>query len=177
MQSSIPNIISLARLLSTPILILLIIQQEFVLAVTLFAAAAVSDALDGLLARLFKSRTMLGAYLDPIADKALLIGVYWTLGYKGYIDLWVVIIVIFRDILIIGGILLLFLFKKNIHMAPLLISKINTTAQLIFVGYVLFALAFNFYDNLIVYFGYFVAITTILSGGSYVRIWLKQIQG
>ena len=166
-----PNIITLTRLLSVPIIISLILSHQLFLALVLFTLAGLSDALDGFLARVFKSRTTLGAYLDPIADKALLVGVYAALGHTGLVQLWVVVLVVFRDLLIIGGILLLFLFKSPIEMKPLMISKINTVVQL---GFAFFVLAQGelLFDipHLTLYFGYLVALTTVLSGIIYVRL-------
>lgn len=168
---NIPNIISLARLLSVPLIVSLILSYQLELALVFFTLAGLSDALDGFLARVFKARTTLGAYLDPIADKALLVGAFAALGHAGLIELWVVVLVIFRDVLIIGGILLLFLFKLTFKMKPLMISKVNTVTQL---SYILFILgngaAFLSMPFLNHYFGYLVALTTVLSGVSYVRL-------
>lgn len=171
---NLPNMISLARLLSVPLIVSLILSDQLMAAFLVFTLAGLSDALDGFLARIFKSRTVLGAYLDPLADKTLLVGVYAALGHTGLIELWVVILVVFRDVVIIGGILLLFLFKSPIEMKPLMISKINTVVQL---GYALFILSQG--DVLLgiphfsQYFGYVVALTTVLSGVSYVSLGFK----
>jgi cardiolipin synthase (CMP-forming) len=171
---NLPNIISLARLLSVPLIVSLILSHQLIAAFLFFTVAGLSDALDGFLARIFKARTTLGAYLDPLADKALLVGVFSALGQIGLIELWVVILVVFRDVLIIGGILLLFLFKSTIEMKPLMISKINTVVQLI---YALFVLSqgesFLGIPDLNLYFGYLVVLTTVLSGVSYVKLGLK----
>jgi cardiolipin synthase len=134
---NLPNIISLARLLSVPLIVSLILSYQLMAAFIFFTIASLSDALDGFLARIFKSRTTLGAYLDPIADKALLVGVFAALGQAGLVDLWVVVLVIFRDVLIIGGIILLFLFKSHVEMKPLIISKINTVVQLTYALFIL----------------------------------------
>ncbi len=171
---NLPNIISLARLLSVPLIVCLILSNQLMAAFILFTVAGLSDALDGFLARICKSRTTLGAYLDPIADKALLVGVFAALGFTGLIEVWVVVLVVFRDVLIIGGILLLFLFKHTIEMKPLMISKINTVVQLL---YALFVLGqgehFLNIPHLNIYFGYLVALTTVLSGVSYVKVGLN----
>jgi len=173
---NLPNVISLGRLLSVPILVWLILTRQMFPALVVFGVAGLSDALDGFLARAFKARTQLGAYLDPLADKALLMGVFLALGARGYIDLWVVILVISRDILIVGGILLLFVMRKLTEMQPLMISKVNTTTQLLFILYILTHVNFGLGSEMIsTYFGYVVAITTILSGGAYVKIWMNKI--
>jgi len=171
---SLPNLITLARLLSVPLIVSLILSYQLVAAFIFFTIAGLSDALDGFLARIFKSRTTLGAYLDPIADKALLVGVFAALGHTGLAETWVVVLVIFRDVLIVGGIILLFLFKNNVEMKPLMISKINTVVQLI---YALFILAqvdsFFSIPFLSVFLGYLVVFTTVLSGVIYVRLAFK----
>jgi cardiolipin synthase len=171
---NLPNLITLMRLLSVPLIVSLILSHQLFLALVIFTLAGISDALDGFLARVFKSRTTLGAYLDPIADKALLVGVYVALGQTGLVDLWVVVLVVFRDVLIIGGILLLFVFHSSIEMKPHMISKINTVVQL---GFALFVLAQGEallgIPHLTQVIGYGVALTTVLSGIIYVRIGFK----
>jgi len=172
---NLPNLISLSRLLSVPLIVSLILSYQLTAAFIFFSIAGLSDALDGFLARVFKSRTNLGAYLDPIADKALLVGVFAALGRIGLIESWVVILVVFRDVLIIGGILLLFLFKNTVEMKPLIISKMNTVIQLMYALYVL-GQGDVILDApyLSLYFGYLVALTTVLSGISYVKLGLKH---
>lgn len=171
---SLPNLITLARLLSVPLIVSLILSHQLVAAFIFFTIAGLSDALDGFLARIFKSRTTLGAYLDPIADKALLVGVFAALGHTGLAEIWVVVLVVFRDALIVGGIILLFLFKNNVEMKPLMISKINTVVQLIYALFIL-AQGDSYFDNssLSIWLGYLVAFTTVLSGVIYVRLALK----
>ena len=103
----------------------------------MFVIAGISDALDGYLAKQNNQTTQLGAILDPMADKTLLVGVYITLGLHGSLPNWVVVLVVFRDLLIIGGILILFLVRLDVKMQPLLISKINTASQLALAAIVL----------------------------------------
>ena len=134
---SIPNIISLGRLLSVPLAVWLILVGELGWAFWLFVASGLSDAIDGFIARAFRSRTALGGYLDPIADKALLVSVYLALGHAGYLPVWLVILVVFRDILIVGGVLLLYTLKESFAMQPSFISKVNTTMQIVLAALVL----------------------------------------
>lgn len=176
MLMNLPNFITIGRLICVPILVWMILTQQMVPALILFAVAGLSDALDGFLARALKNRTQLGAYLDPIADKALLVGVFLALGIRGHVDSWVVIIVVFRDIMIIGGIMLIFLMRKPLEITPLMISKINTTVQLLFLLYTLFYLSFGLGSpEISTAFGYMVALTTVLSGGAYVKLLLEKI--
>ena len=104
-----PNVISLGRLLSVPLTVWVILQGYFVVAFGIFVAAGVSDAVDGFLAKRFGMETELGRYLDPLADKALLVAVFITLGQMGYLPVWLVILVVSRDVLIIGGVLLTYI--------------------------------------------------------------------
>lgn len=176
MLVNLPNLITMGRLISVPIVVWMILTKQMTPALILFAIAGVSDALDGFLARAFKSRTQLGAYLDPIADKALLVGTFLALGVRGHIELWVVILVIFRDIMIVGGILLLFLMRKPTEMNPLMISKINTVAQLLFLFYIMCFLSLGWgSEQISTILGYIIAITTVLSGGAYVKLLLEKI--
>jgi cardiolipin synthase len=173
---NLPNLISLARLLCVPFIISLILSHQLYLALILFTIAGVSDALDGFLARVFKSRTTLGAYLDPIADKVLIFGVYAALGKIGLIETWVMLLVIFRDIIIVGGILFLIVVNLSIEMKPNMMSKLNTVVQLVYAIFILsqadslFGISF-----LNQYLGYIVAITTMISGIIYVRLWFRYI--
>lgn len=173
---NLPNLITLGRLFSVPLIVSLILSHQLTAALILFILAGLSDALDGFLARFFKCRTTLGSYLDPLADKALLVGVYTTLGHIGLIELWVVVLVVFRDVVIIGGILLLFLFKSPIQMNPLMISKINTGFQLVYAFFVLAqGESLLGMSGISLYLGYIVALTTVISGVSYVILGLKYL--
>ena len=97
---NIPNLITLCRLAAVPLVIWLILDDDMMIAFWIFFAAALSDAADGIIAKHFDMETVFGAFLDPIADKALLVGVYLTLGNEGLLPTWLVILVVFRDILI-----------------------------------------------------------------------------
>ncbi|MBA4750327.1 MAG: CDP-alcohol phosphatidyltransferase family protein [Alphaproteobacteria bacterium] len=173
-----PNLISMARLLSVPVLIWLLLSRHLVAAFWVFCGAGASDFLDGLLARLLKERTELGAYLDPLADKALLVGTFVTLGVLGFIPLWLVIMVVSRDVLIIAGSLLMILFDKPLRVEPLFISKINTTVQILLVCVLLGLAALDrsyplFCEGLF----WLAGVTTLLSGASYVKLWLQMMGG
>ena len=175
---NLPNFISLARLLSVPVIINLILSHEMVASFWVFLAASLSDALDGYFARKLKIRTELGSFLDPIADKALLMSVYLSLGIVGYISTWLVTLVIFRDLLIVGGTVLLFIFQKPVLMNPITSSKINTLFQILFVSFLLGGEAFGFFSSatpLMKVFEYLVGLTTLLSGTFYVKLWLERI--
>ena len=175
---NLPNLITFGRLLSVPVAVYLIIQSAHLAAFILFILASISDALDGYLAKHNNQTTQLGAILDPMADKTLLVGVYVTLGLQGNLPNWLVVIVVFRDLLIIGGIMILFLVRLEVKMRPLLISKINTAAQLALAASVLAKLGFQIeIDGLIHVAIYLVAATTVISGASYMVSWTRQMAG
>lgn len=171
--TALPNLISLARLLAVPLAIWLILQDRYGLAFWVFAAAGVSDALDGFIAKQFNLRTVLGGFLDPLADKALLMSVYVALGYRGQVETWLVILIVSRDILIIGGAILYQTMTQSLTMQPLLISKINTGAQIALAALLLAKLGLDVSTDygVVAAASLFVAATTILSGAAYIAIW------
>ena len=132
-----PSALTLARLCAVPLTVWLILTGSFAPAFWVFVAAGVTDALDGALARWFDARTTIGGYLDPIADKALLVSVYIALAAQGLVPVWLAILVVFRDLLIVGGVLLSHTLGQPMMMAPLAISRLNTVAQIAFAGLVL----------------------------------------
>ena len=173
---NIPNMISLARLLAVPFTVWLILHGSLRTAFWIFVCAGVSDALDGFIAKRFNLRTEIGGYLDPIADKALLVSVFVTLGQAGYLDSWLVILVVFRDALIVLGVLLHQLLFERFTIQPLVSSKINTTAQFVLAA---LALGLDGYGveaaREITALSYVVALTTLWSGTSYLVIWSRRM--
>ena len=173
---SIPNIISMARLLSVPIVVYLILQSYYDWAFWLFVVAGFSDALYGFIAKNMGQETALGSYLDPLADKALLVGVYVTLGHQALIDDLVVVLVVFRDVLIIGGAFLLVVFRQQNGIRPELVSKLNTVALIFLVTLVLAEAGLDFAGGWFsLYTSYFVIATTLASGGWYMVAWGRQM--
>ena len=133
----IPNILSFARLLSVPVAIMLMLDGNFTACFWIFVAAGVTDAVDGWFAKTFDARTQFGAFLDPLADKALVVSTYLMLGWLGHIPGWLVVLVVFRDVLIIGGAMVAYLMLGDFHSRPLAISKLNTAVQIALVAAVL----------------------------------------
>jgi cardiolipin synthase len=171
---NIPNFISLARLLLVPLEIWLILGGLYGLAFWILVAAGISDALDGFIAKRFDRRTQLGALLDPVADKAMLVSVYITLGVAHQLEAWLVILVVFRDVLIVGGYLLIQAFTVPKHYDPLYISKLNTGFQITLVGFVLARLGLGGvagWPDLVLSLA--VAATTAVSGMSYLVRWAR----
>ena len=169
---NLPNAISLGRILIVPLSIWLILLDAMMPAFWLVVAAAISDGIDGLIAKKFDSVTVLGGFLDPIADKVLLISIFITLGVDQYIPSWLVILVVFRDLLLIGGAMLYHTITQALTMEPMVVSKINTASQLIFIILILGELAFSLSINALKEIGIIiVALTTFISGFLYVWKW------
>jgi cardiolipin synthase (CMP-forming) len=173
---SIPNLITLGRILLVPVVVYAIASGELDFAFILFAVAAVSDAVDGFLAKRFGMQTELGAYLDPLADKVLIVSIYLTLGITGIIPRWIVILVVSRDIMIVGAILLSWLVDKPVAVKPLMVSKLNTAAQIIYAGLVLAISGFNLEAGWLLRVAMaLVAALTLLSIAFYVGEWIRHM--
>jgi cardiolipin synthase (CMP-forming) len=175
---NLPNLITLTRLMSVPLTIWLILGERFGVAFGVFVGAGISDALDGYIAKRFDCRTRLGALLDPAADKALLSSVYVALGVAGQLPNWLVILVVFRDVTIIGGFMLIQTLAAPRKFDPLYISKLNTLMQIALVSYVLARLGLGTADGrmtelLVV----ITALTTVLSGLGYLVRWARIFAG
>lgn len=173
---NIPNLISVMRLLLVPLTVWLVISEAYGWAFLSFVAAGVSDGIDGYLARRFDWRSKLGAYLDPLADKALLVSVFVTLGLLKLIPAWLVIIVVSRDALIVGAVMLSRMMDNPVRVQPLMVSKVNTVVQILFaVGVLGAAAAGRPLAPLATYAGIPVALLTALSGAAYLRAWLRHM--
>ena len=173
---NLPNLITLGRLLSVPISVWLILSGEFAAAFWIFILAGVSDAIDGFIAKRFDMRTQIGALLDPVADKSLLVSVYVTLGVAGQLPAWLVILVVFRDLMIVGGFLLIQLLSARVGWEPLLISKANTALQIVLAALTLARLGFNLDDHGVgATLVLAVAATTVLSGSAYLVRWAQSL--
>ena len=169
-----PNVITLGRLLLVPIMVWLIVAHEPAVAFWVFVAAALSDGIDGFIAKRFDQVSDLGRFLDPLADKALLMSVFITLGQQGYMPSWLVILVVSRDILIIGGFLFSYTAGLPFSRNPSFLSKTNTTGQLVLAGVVLAGVGLGWQVDgfeMVLIFG--VATTTVMSGGTYLVQWAR----
>ncbi len=127
---TLPNVITFARLCAVPAAVWLVLQDRMDAAFWVFVAAGISDAVDGWLARVSNARSRLGAILDPVADKALLVSIYVTLAAVGVLPDWLAILVVFRDLLIVGGVLVLYVLGQPPAIQPILLSKANTALQI-----------------------------------------------
>lgn len=173
---TIPNFISIARLLIVPMIVYLMMIDRFAAAGLLFILAGISDAVDGFIAKRFSAASELGAYLDPIADKALLMSVFVTFGLKGSLPLWLTMLVVSRDILIIGAVMLAWIMHNPIRVQPLMVSKVNTTAQIILVAIVFgVEVGLEVLEPLTPLVGLAVGALTIVSAGAYLVEWLRHM--
>ena len=173
---NIPNTLTLARIVLVPLIVWLIITHEMAAAFVLFLLAGLSDAADGYLAKRFGWHTELGAYLDPIADKVLLVSIYLTLGFTNHLPVWLVIAVVSRDILIIGAFILSWILSRPVTVYPLLVSKANTLAQLVLAGLVLAELGLGLgLEPFVAVFIWVTGALTILSAAVYFWVWLKHM--
>ena len=128
---TIPNLLTILRILLTPLLVILLLEERLSAALLIFIAAGVTDGLDGLIARLYKQKSRLGAILDPLADKLLLASTYVLLAFKNLVPSWLTVIVLSRDLLIIVGVFVLFMQELPFEIRPTLISKMTTCAQIV----------------------------------------------
>ena len=167
---NLPNTLTLLRVVLIPLFVILIINKHLDWALLTFAIAGITDGLDGLIARLTRQRTELGAYLDPIADKLLLFAGFISLAIIEVIPSWLVVIVVARDVVILMGFLVMFLTGWHPKINPSFLSKTTTTFQIVTILFVLMAWYFPAFRHLSMVAVYGTAIITILSGIQYVYI-------
>lgn len=167
---NIPNFLSLLRIILVPVFVIFLIQAEYDKALITFAVAGLTDALDGTLARLLKCQTTLGAFLDPIADKLLLVTSFVSLALFGLIPAWLAVIVISRDFIILLGIAILTLMSISYEIKPAVVGKITTALQVatIFIVLVYKAFTHDFSYLLITGLCWATALFTIMSGLTYI---------
>jgi cardiolipin synthase (CMP-forming) len=172
---TIPNLITSLRIILTPIFIIYLINDELFPALVFFIVAGVSDAADGLIARLFNQKSKLGAFLDPLADKILLTSAFITLSARGHVASWLTVVVISRDILILLGVLILFLNSQDFTAKPSIVSKMTTCLQL---GTVFMVLSSDFipYSHLVNNALFWLTgFMTVSSGLHYMYQWFQMM--
>jgi cardiolipin synthase (CMP-forming) len=175
---NLPNIISLARLLSAPLGIWFILNHDLAGAFWLFVAAGLSDAVDGFIAKRFNQSSELGELLDPVADKTLIVSMTVTLGLAGYLPDWVVMLVVFRDILIVGGYLLALALARPLRWRPNAVSKVNTVLQIALITLVLAHVGLGLEDyGTTMPLALAVGATTVFSGALYLVRWMRIFAG
>ncbi|MEW7979815.1 MAG: CDP-alcohol phosphatidyltransferase [Candidatus Sedimenticola endophacoides] len=174
-REDIPNLISILRIFLTIPVVWLLLEQRFGWALVLFFIAGVSDGLDGYLAKRNGWESRLGGLLDPLADKVLLVSSFLSLALIGVVPVWLVLLVILRDLVIVTGALVYHYRIAELEAAPSMLSKINTTAQIILVlSVVLDRGLLALPQWLIVSLVWVVCLTTIASGLDYVWVWSRR---
>ncbi len=175
-KESLPNLITIARLILVPIVLWLVQIGEYELAFITFILAGASDAVDGYLAKRWNVQSQLGAYLDPIADKALLTALFLMLGWLEAIPIWYVIMAVSRDILIVGGVVLSFILAIPVQIKPLPVSKANTAFQIALVSLILAERAFALGMEPLIQFNLWAAaVLTSASAGAYLWGWIQRM--
>ena len=175
---TIPNLITILRFLLVLAVVLAMLNMRWDWAFAGFLVAGISDGVDGFIARRFNQQSKLGAYLDPMADKVLLVSVFVVMGFIGELPLWLVVTMVSRDALIICAVLLSTVMAHPVEMKPLYVSKANTAAQIVLAAVVLGELAFSIHLDplrpaLIVLSG----VLTVASAAAYLVAWLRHMSG
>jgi cardiolipin synthase len=174
-RSDLPNILTIFRFLLVPPVVYYMLNHEFGPALVLFAVAGFSDALDGFLARRYHWTSRMGALMDPLADKLLMVSSFLTLGWLGLLPYWLVGLVILRDLVIVTGAIIYNARIELVEADPSIVSKLNTLAQILLVLSVMFSHAIQelpafWIDALI----YSMLITIVWSGLGYVWTWGRR---
>jgi cardiolipin synthase len=170
--------ITLMRFFLVPGVVFALLTDRMEWALVGFLVAGISDGIDGFIARNYNQRSELGAYLDPMADKLLLVSVFVVLGYMGELPLWLVIVAVSRDALIVGAVLLSTIMGNPVEMKPLLVSKANTATQIVLAAFVLAELAFGADFEMVRYALIIVSGTlTVASAAAYLVGWLRHMSG
>jgi len=172
---TLPNLITLGRFALVPLAIWGILADRWLFAFWVFAAAGASDAVDGYIARRLNQRSPLGAVMDPLADKVLLVSIFVMLGLTGVIPTWLVWIAVGRDIAIVIPVIVSWQRGSLPAIKPLLISKVNTAVQIVFAGLMLLLKGLGLVEPWLVAAGsILVAALTIASAAAYVREGLRR---
>lgn len=175
---SIPNFITLGRVILVPVVFWLLLHGDMRGAFVLFVIAGVSDAVDGYLAKRFHWETDLGAYLDPLADKLLIVCIFIALGARDLLPSWLVIAVVTRDLLIVAAVMLSWLLDRPVRIQPLIVSKVNTAAQIVLAATVLADEGFLLgLDKLRLLLVWMTAALTVGSLAAYLTAWLRHMSG
>ena len=175
---TIPNLITIGRLFLVPLVIVMIINANWDAAFILFVVAGISDAVDGFLAKRCGMASELGAWLDPVADKALIVSIYITLAVVGAVPVWLVVLVVARDLMIVAAVILSWLLDKPLTIAPIVVSKLNTAAQIGFAALALGSRAFGIeLGSVAMACELLVALLTVASMTAYLAFWLRHMAG
>jgi len=172
---TIPNLITLFRIIITPLFIIFLIQGNYRKALVVFVLAGVSDLADGLIARTWQQKSRLGSYLDPLADKILMAASFVTLSIYHLIPSWLTVVVLSRDVALATGVLIFRLADIPLVVRPSLAGKWTTTFQLITVGFVLLSKIWAFPPLVLPVFFWVTGVLTTISGLQYFYRGIKQM--
>ena len=171
---NIPNFITMGRIISVPVIFWLLLTGQSRIAFFVFVCAGISDAVDGYLAKRFNWTSELGSYLDPLADKLLIVSIFIALGVRNELPLWLVIAVVSRDILIVAAVLLAWLLDQPVRIKPLAVSKANTLMQILLAATVLADKAFELgLEQTRFVLVWVTGALTLLSLAAYLKAWFK----
>jgi cardiolipin synthase len=165
---TVPNLITILRIILVPIFVIYMINNRPLASLIIFIIASITDALDGFIAKVFHQKSNLGAYLDPLADKILLMSAYITLAILKMIPSWLTVLTISRDVIILLGVLILYLNRYPVKINPSLLSKATTCIQVATILVVLSRGYLNI-EFLRIYAFWLAAIFTVASGLQYIR--------
>ncbi|MER8466301.1 CDP-alcohol phosphatidyltransferase family protein [Mesorhizobium sp. M1396] len=175
---TVPNLITILRFVLVPAVVLAMLQARWDWAFAGFLVAGISDGVDGFIARRFNQQSTLGTYLDPMADKLLLVSVFVVMGFIGQLPLWLVVTMVSRDALIVCAVVLSTVMAHPVEMKPLFVSKANTAIQIVLASVVLGELALSVHldplrPGLILLSG----VLTVASAAAYLVAWLRHMSG
>jgi len=173
---NIPNYITLARIILIPFFISLMIYHHYRAAMVVFVTACVTDALDGMIARITNQKTDLGAVLDPIADKLLIVSAFVTLVLRGILPVWLVMIVVSRDVILVLGSMVIYFTGHEFKARPSIIGKTTTVLQLVVVTLSLALKIYGIKTALMPILFWTTAGFTIASGVQYVARGTKIVE-
>ena len=175
---NVPNCITIGRVLAVPVVFWLLVSGRYQTAFFIFVAAGISDAVDGWLAKRYNWQTELGSYLDPLADKLLVVSIFVAMGWQGELPSWLVIAVVSRDLLIIIGVMLAWFLEHPVTIHPLAVSKAKTFSQLILAATVLADTGFGLgLSTLRLILVWMTLGLTLASLCAYTIIWLQHMTG
>jgi len=171
--ANLPNLITVGRIILTPVLVIFLISGRTTAALVVFLAAGISDGLDGFIARLMRNKTRFGEIADPLADKLLLDTTYVTLAVYSILPAWLAVVVLSRDLVIIIGIAVLAIFDRPVEIKPLVSSKITTFLQISTIVIFLGNDIFTFSNVTKHWFIVLTAAFTLISWAQYTGIGFK----
>ncbi len=165
---NLPNTLTIARIVIIPLFTTAVIYERYNYALCLFVVAALTDAFDGLIARLANQKTELGRFLDPLADKVLLVTTFIVFSINGLIPTWLTITVISRDVIVVTGWMLLYLITNTSSVDPTLTGKAAIAMQLALLCYVLLMENFVSVPDISYELMWITAAVTVISGLHYI---------